>query len=442
LQFLHWRVCRRWSITKVSTPLTNTSIRRDVPGLDADLSSWKQGSGNNSFDSPSVAMTGLQGTDDIHLFTHYYPPDPAFENVVENTPVMYAQTGDSNPGILGIGSSSTLLAGLVKQGAIAAKTLSLYIGTGSMRAGGVINGSTTFGGFDSGRFTGPVYSYPMDLKSAEFLPVQVSDIILDDPSSSTVHKLSIMDDQPFQARLTTDRYPMMLPYEVTQKFMSTLSAEPSNMTDGSLRATKPFNGTMTIMLSNGFNVTLPGEVVANVSGLTPVAAQDQNYTGPYYLSESWLGQVYLMMDFEKEQFHMAQIRNDDAYVIPTTMCPGDMPVPHNYNSPRSFGQRGLIGAVIGGIIGGAALAVLGWILYLWWRSERQDSFATGYQGVKEAMINDDDMEMQKLSPVPPGMQRTWAPVPIAPPKSPRSISPVSSVSSMGSDGGFRRPVTP
>jgi hypothetical protein len=387
-------------------------------------------------------MTGLQGTDDIHLFTHYFPPDPAFENVVTDSPVMYAQSGDINPGILGLGSSSTVLNGLIEQGTIAARTLSFYIGTGSIRAGGVINGSNTFGGYDSGRFTGPLYTYPMDLKSPDYLPVEVSDIILDNPSSPTLHKFSIMDDRSFEARLTTDRYPMLLPYEVTQKFMSAVSAEPTNMTDGSLRVTAPFNGTMTIRLSNGFNVTLPGNVIANVSGLSSVAAQDQNYTGPYYLSESWLSQVYLMMDFEKEQFHLAQVRNNDAYVIPTTFCPGDLPIAHEYNSKPSFGQRGLIGAVIGGLIGGCAVALLSWILYLWWRSEQQEKSAVRYRGVKEAIMTDEDMEMQKLSPMPPGTQRTWAPVPIAPPKSPRSISPVSSISSMGSEIGLRRPVTP
>jgi hypothetical protein len=285
--------------------------------------------------------------------------------------VEYGLGGADNPGRLGIGSSSTILQRMVDVGLIAGRTFSLYIGSGMDRAGGVVNGSSVFGGYDAGRFKGEVHSQPMDLTNPDYMPVTVSNIVLTDPTNSGKN-VSIMDnDQTFDARITLEQYPMSLPYQVTQNFMSVLSAKTTNTADGSVQLTKPYNGTMTITLSNGFEVTLPPHVIYNASGIAPVAFREQTDNSPNYLSIAWLSEVYLMLDFETSQFHMAQAIAKNAYVMPRTFCPNSVPVPYDYNQKASnFVTSGLIGAVVGGVIGGSAIIVAAIAIYIYWRRNK------------------------------------------------------------------------
>jgi hypothetical protein len=257
-------------------------------------------------------------------------------------------------------------------GLIAGRTFSLYLGMGMDRAGGVVNGSSVFGGYDAGRFKAPVYAQNMDLSNPDYLPVTVSNIVLSDPSNPSIKNVSIMDNgQTFDARITTDQFPMAFPYQVTKNFMSVLSAEKTNMPDGSVAITKPFNGTMTITLSNGFEVVLPPEVVYNTSGIAPVAFREQDDNTPNYLSIAWLSEVYLMMDFEESRFYLAQAIAKNAFVMPQTLCPNSIPVPFDYAKKASpFVTRGMIGAVIGGVIGGSAIVVALVAIYFYWQRSK------------------------------------------------------------------------
>jgi hypothetical protein len=308
----------------------------------------------------------------MFLFTHFFEVDPAFATEVQGAPVEFGLGGANvSPGRLGIGLASTILQRLVDVGKIAGRTYSLYIGSGMDRAGGVVNGSSVFGGYDAGRFKAPVHSQPMDLTNPDYLPVTVSNIVLTDPTDSTKN-LSIMDNgQSFEARITTDQYPMSLPYQVTQNFMSTLSAKTTDESDGSVQLTKPFNGTMTITLSNGFEVTLPSDVIYNASGIAPVAFREKDDNSPNYLSVAWLSEVYLMLDFETSQFHIAQAIAKNAYVMPRTFCPNSIPVPFDYSKKASpFVTKGLIGAVIGGVIGGSAMIVAIIAICVYWQRSK------------------------------------------------------------------------
>jgi len=337
---------------------------------------WNQSSDYQDTDLQNAFATGVSGTDNLHMYTHFFVIDPAFEHLVPGSDVEFANGGDISPGIVGLGSSSTILQRMYDLGLITARVHSIYIGSGMDRASGVVNGSHVFGGYDSGRFLTPVHTYAMDLTSDEYLPVTVSNVVLDDPSNANLRNISIMNGTaPFQAKLTTDQYPLSLPYAITQAFASHTSAVPSNSSDRSLQITQPFNGTLTITLSDNFTITLPPEVVYNVSGLSPIAANDNPTDNqPFYLSVAWLGQVYLMLDLEASQFHLAQVIPKNAYVMPKTWCPSSTPVPYDYANPNpgvsDFMAKGLIGAVIGGVIGGSAVltAIVAGLFY--WRRHK------------------------------------------------------------------------
>ena len=388
------------------------------------------------------------GTDSLQIFTHYFENNPAVATNITDARVEFVNGGSVNPGVLGLGSASTILQRLQDNGLIAGRTLSFYLGTSMARAAGMVNGSITFGGHDSGRFQKPVHTYDMDLSSADYLPITVSDIVLDDPLNPKVHNVSLMhSEESFEGRITSDQYPMTLPHAITQRFMSTLSAEPSDSSDGSLRLTRPFNGTMTIVLSDGFQVTLPSETVYNISGLSPVAASNNStLNGPFYLSAAWLGQVYLMLDYESSKFHLAQVIQKNAYVIPSTFCPGSVPEPYDYSRKASpFLKHGLIGVVIGAVVGGSALITLAVALFLGWRSRRVNGRQMQRWAKEEKAWGNSKADSVELSPLREknrGMaasfneQSAYAPVSVPTPYggveravSERSSSPVSSICS-------------
>jgi hypothetical protein len=372
--------------------------------------------------------------------------------VVLDSPVHLVTGGDSRPGILGIGSSSSLLQRLYDLGRIAGKTYSLYIGSAFERAGGMHNGSNVFGGYDGARFTGQVYTYPMDLSSPDYLPVQVTDIIIDHPSNPLHERISIVGDHPFEARITTDRYPMVLPYSVTQQFITKVHAAPAQRSDDfgrSLHLTKPFNGTMTIVLEGGFNVTLPSEAISNPDSISSVVSQSANYTGPYYLSTSWLSQVYLMMDFDTQSFHLAQAVPNAPYNQAKTFCPGEIPKPIKAHRVNGHGGRVQIGAVIGGIAGGAALLLAALTVCFVvkrrqlvrehdiWEQEQKTTAASTACNKNSSSA---DLEMGKINALttedtPPVPRQAHLPLEtreqprsLTPHPESRSVSPVSSIS--------------
>jgi gas vesicle protein len=374
-------------------------------------------------------------------------------------PVRLMTTGDSRPGVLGMGSSSTILQRLYDIGEIASKTYSLYIGSAFNRAGGIFNGSNVFGGYDTSRFEGPVYTYPMDLSQPDFLPVTVTDIIIDHSPNPLHERISIMSEQPFQARLSTERYSMVLPYSVTSRFVSTVHAQPAQRDEDEGRAmhlTKPFNGTVTIVLAGGFNVTLPPDAISNPNTtLSSVVAQSPNYTGPYYLSSSYLSQVYLMMDFDTQNFHLAQAVPTIRAPSPQAFCAGDVPIPRPERR-RSIWEQRHIGTIIGGVVGGAALLLISMTVCFvrkrrqlaarrqrrWEESNEERKKAA----MKGSVSSSADLELQRvpsrtsnhvgtaaqptvqmIAEVPPEQERS-RPRSLEPIVSERSVSPLSTIS--------------
>ncbi|KAF1969786.1 hypothetical protein BU23DRAFT_512686 [Bimuria novae-zelandiae CBS 107.79] len=306
--------------------------------------------GNSTFDKSYF------GRDTLHLYTHYFETDGASQTNVENYTVEVVEEGSTKPAVVGIGASSSVLRDLAAINKICAKTYSLYIGQGFDRAGGAVNGSNVFGGYDAGRFVDPVHKYSM---TSAGMSVRVKDIIISETNDAKSNvSLFENSDDAFDAQITTDQYPLSLPYEITQKFISQLDAEEDNTWgDNSLKLRKPFNGSMTMVLDDGFEVTLPSSVLMNASNITPIQSRSKDSKAPFYLSTAFLTQVYLMADFEKQSFFLATAVQKNNMVMPTPFCPGSTPTAYQRPNQNAFLKQGLIGAVIGGILGAVGIGI-------------------------------------------------------------------------------------
>ncbi|KAF9641475.1 putative peptidase a1 protein [Lasiodiplodia theobromae] len=346
-----------------------------------DSPTWQQDDNYQSTDFTETAFNdSFGGRDVMQMYTHYFRTDPAWQTLLPGMRFTMATDGDKNPGILGMGQRSTMLQRLFEVGMIAGRTYTMYIGNSFDRAGGMAIGVNTFGGYDPQRFTGEVHNYSMSTSDPNPLQVRVSDIVLDDPTGTITRNVSLFDRSRFanlsegfdgfDAQITTDQFPFRLPKQVVRNYKQQLGAVPSDYPDGSLRLSRPFNGTMTIVLSDGFRVTLPPEMMFNVSGISPVA------------------DVYVMLDYENYSFHLAQVIPMPLFNQPITWCPRTVPQPANaQGGHRGFAARGLIGAVLGGVIGGLALMAAGFWVYVWWVRRQLEK--------EERRMSQDTIEMTK-----------------------------------------------
>lgn len=201
------------------------------------------------------------------------------------------------------------------------------------------------------------------------LSVRVKDIVISETNNPNAN-VSLFDPaafpsmtsrpDAFDAQITTDQYPLSLPYALTQNFISRVGAEEdaaNTWGDSSLIVPSGFNGSLTIVLDDGFSVTLPPSVLTNASNITPVQARPKNATSPFYLSTAFLTQVYLMADFERQSFFLASAVQKNNFVMPTTFCPGATPAAYQRPTTNAFLKQGLIGAVIGGVLGVIGIAI-------------------------------------------------------------------------------------
>jgi hypothetical protein len=316
--------------------------------------------GNNAYQGSDADRNGTffgkVAQDTIRLYTHFFETDGAWQTLLPNSTIVVAANGSITPSIVGVGAESTVLKDLANRDMITGRMYSLYIGQGFDRANGAVNGSNTFGGYDAGRFKGDVHQYQMRPTINPF-NVRVKDIVISDtnnPNGNT--SLFNPSTAIFDAQITTDQFPLSLPYDVTQNFIKHMNAEQNNdWGDNSLKLKNPTTSTLSIVLEDGFTITLPPEMLANKSNITPIQNRDQNSTAPFLLSSAFLSQVYLMADYESYQFYLATAVQKNNAVMPTPWCPKSIPTAYERPKQSTFLQQGLIGAVIGGIVGGIAL---------------------------------------------------------------------------------------
>ncbi|KAF2023650.1 acid protease [Setomelanomma holmii] len=344
-------------------------------------------------------FSGFFGQENVRLYTHFFETDGASQTLVENTTIEVATSGAITPARIGIGSSSTLLRDLVAQDVIAGKTYSLYIGQGFARAGGVVNGSNVFGGYDSGRFTGPVNQYPMNIANANPMSVRVKDIIITntkDSSNVSLFDNSVFTDMKsapaeFEAQITTEQFPFSFPYQITKNFIAHLGAQQDNTWgDNSLKLKNAFNGTLSIVLEDGFTVTLPPEVLMNASNITPVQDRPEDSKAPFSLGTAFLGQVYLMADYETNNFFLAQAVQKNNMVMPVSFCPKSTPVAYERPNQSQWSRQGLVGAVVGGVVGGMGALAAFYCLWVVWTRKKDE------RRLKRELKRNSRMKMEQL----------------------------------------------
>ncbi|KAH6638951.1 aspartic peptidase domain-containing protein [Boeremia exigua] len=333
---------------------------QDFKSLDADV--------NNT-------LKGYFGQDVLRLYTHFYETDGASQTLVPNSTIEAATGGDIIPGRVGMGPSSTLLQDLAGQETIAGKTYSLYIGQGFDRAGGKVNGSNVFGGYDSGRFTGEPHQYPMNLNNVNAMSVRIKDIVLTQTAGGANQSLFDPKDFPdmkstpqtFEAEITTEQFPLSLPYQITQNFIKAVTGQKDNhWGDNSLKAASSLNATLSIILEDGFTVTFPPEVLRNYSDITPIQDREETSNAPFLLGSAFLGQVYLMADYDSSNFFLAPAVQKNNMVMPVTFCPKTTPAAYERPKQSAWQSQGLIGAVLGGVIGGLGCLAALYCLYISW----------------------------------------------------------------------------
>lgn len=354
--------------------------------------------------SSNATFSGFFGAEKLRLYTHFFETDGASQTLVENSTVNVATQGAITPGRVGIGSQSTLLRDLAANDMIAGKTYSLYIGHGFDRAGGVVNGSNVFGGYDSGRFTGVPHKYPMKISNANAMGVNIKDIILTnskDNSNVSLFDPAVFTDMKgrpnaFEAQITTDQFPLSFPYQITKNFIARTGAEKDNTWgDNSLRMKNPYNGTLTIVLDDGFTVIFPPSVLMNASNITPIQDRTEDSKAPFYLGAAFLGQVYLMANYETNEFHLAKAIQKNNMVMPVTYCPKGSDAPVAYTRPQQseWQKQGLIGAVIGGVIGGiGCIAAMYCLWVVWMRKKDQQRLRKELKKNKEAKMAQFEIE--------------------------------------------------
>ena len=345
------------------TPLASQTFQNDT-----DLRSL-----DNNFGTASNIE--YNGTDNLNIYTHYFDPSPPNVTVLKDYPVtvLTGNTKSTSPwfsgaGRFGIGPSSTALQALYDIGLIASRSFGLYLGAAYPRAGGQVNGSLVLGGYDSGRFQDPLYDYtqsPMDggVEGSTPFKVSVAKITLTTGLNGTSTDIN---DGPFDAYLTTSQHGLSLPQSATQKFIDLTHATipVSNIFgDNSLALPEDFFGTLTITLASGLNVTFPPAVLRNTSNLSPiVSASNTSAPSPSLLGSVFLSYVYLFAQYDSTpaSFRVAHALQSATFVITEPLCPSSAPTVYHQAPVSSFASSGLIGAVLGGVIGGIGITFAAW----------------------------------------------------------------------------------
>ncbi|RMZ88448.1 hypothetical protein DV736_g4327, partial [Chaetothyriales sp. CBS 134916] len=354
-----------------------------VPGISQSFEAQSlQSLDTHDFQTVSVSDTG---TDTLNIFTHYYDPSPPNVTFVPKFPVTVLTnfSSDSSPwfgpsGGLGLGPSSTVLKLLYDQGSISSRSFGFYVGAAYARAGGAANGSLTLGGHDSGRWTEPIYDFPIfpltsPTDGSTPFKVTVQSISLLNADNTTLGQLN---DSPFDAYISTSQFPLTLPDDATSKFAALTKGTPNtNPYDTTFELPSSFTGSLSITLSTGLTVTIPNSELRNASNISPVssipAASNSSTASPPpivpVLGTSFLSHLYLIVQYSSTPptFHLAPVLPFGAYVQVVSLCDSSTLTPAPPVSVSSFAAKGIVGAIIGGVIGGIGLTFT-----VWWCARR------------------------------------------------------------------------
>jgi hypothetical protein len=312
--------------------------------------------------------------DTFNLFVHYFDPSPASQTAVPEVTVTvlsnYSST--STPwfgpaGLFGLGPSSTILNRIHELGLISTRSYGLYIGTYYKEANGLINGSLTLGGYDSGRFQGDVHNYSIGVPNADAhnspFSVTISQMTLTDNNGAEKGLLT----EDLEAYLTTHQYEINLPGSVLGKFAEETDAEAA---DDRYRLPDDFNSSLTVTLSSGLNITFEPEWLKNVSNNSPFSATasdanegNSSSNAPALLGSAFFTHIYMMVNYDAQPgptFYLASALPHGPYVMTRTLCEETQPIAAPATNISSFAASGMAGAIVGGVVGGIGLTFLVW----------------------------------------------------------------------------------
>ncbi|KAK5071640.1 hypothetical protein LTR64_004581 [Lithohypha guttulata] len=341
-------------------------------GPDASAT-WASTPQYNSLDVEVEAesVNTTYGVDNLNIYTHYFDPSPASSFIVKNHSLTilsdYSLDRDVfyESGSLGLGSASTLLKQLVDIGRISRNVFSIYLGTAYPEAGGTQNGSIVLGGYDAGRLQGAVHKYPQapnaGPRSSNF-KIRVKQMSLSTGDGSSI---GMVTDNGFDGHISTNQYAMEMPPYVIKHLADALQGVPAGTPENTLQLAQKFSGNLTVTLDDDYEIVFPSEWISNASEITPFSAAtlDTNISvsdGPFVFGTAFLHHLYMTVDYEDSSFYLADAKVYDNYVQPRSLCAGEAPVPLGRPKVNKFVQTGMVGAILGGLIGGVALA---WLVF-------------------------------------------------------------------------------
>lgn len=341
------------------------------------------------------ATVAEQVTDTYNLFVHYFDPSPPTVTHVPDVPitVLSNYSSDQSPwfgpaGLFGLGPSSTILTRLHDLDLISTRSYGLYTGTYYEPANGLINGSLTLGGWDSGRFEGQPFSHQISDPNPDFdnspLRITISHMTLTNSNGDEAQLLA--PSQDLDAYLSTSQHEINLPGPILDRFVQETNADDS---ENVYSLPQDFNSTLTISLSSGLNLTFEPEWLKNVSNNSPISTtasdnrttSDSDSNSLAFLGSAFLTHIYLMVNYDAPTptFYLASALPHAPYVMTTTFCTDTVPNPAPPTDISSFAANGIAGAVVGGVIGGIGLTFLIWWLSRLcmqrrsWRAQRRES---------------------------------------------------------------------
>ncbi|KEF54585.1 uncharacterized protein A1O9_09027 [Exophiala aquamarina CBS 119918] len=312
--------------------------------------------------------------DTFNFFVHYFDPSPAIHTPVPDfaVTVLSNYSSATTPwfgpaGLLGLGPSSTILSRSLGLGLITTRSYGLYMGTYYKEGNGLINGSLTLGGYDSGRFEGEVHNYSIGIPNAEAhhspFSVTISQMTLTDNNGDETGLLT----EDFEAYLTTHQYEINLPRVVLDTFADKTGATAA---DGRYQLPAGFNSSLTMTLSSGLTLTFEPEWLKNVSNNSPFSTTasdaengNSSTSGPALLGSAFFTHIYMMVNYDAKPepiFYLASALPHGPYVMTRTLCEETQPTPAPATNISSFQASGMAGAIVGGVVGGIGLTFLVW----------------------------------------------------------------------------------
>ncbi|KAI5855825.1 aspartic peptidase domain-containing protein [Tricharina praecox] len=357
---------------------------------DATFVNVRNGNGNGT-DTNSLRFSGLDVKIEEYNLTY----------------VEKKTDSDPSSNIIGLGPDSTLIRELYEAKIIPSRSYGL-----SYDASTLSIDSLVLGGQDRSRYSGSLYESELAEPNGEALNVEVERITLTKEDGEQV--VLAAPAANFTATLDNTIDQLVLPSPIAAAFQRAVGAVvadsshlnsseikvPSSTQYGRiLRYSKSFGGSLTITLRNGYNATIPSEVLSRSLNTTTeqtvrisavLEAKSGQTSGVF--GAAFLSQAYLSVDYESMKFYLANRANGGNMELSTFGCSvstSSTPIVIVSATPsttdRSSSNNGsstnthILGPVLGSLIG--AIVILIAILFLIKRyklrkkTEKQNSLA-------------------------------------------------------------------